>query len=68
VALIEVDMAAAEADAAGEDSEAPRASPPSAVALLRTPSAIAYGVGRGRARGATCSAEVAASATKVESW
>jgi hypothetical protein len=25
-----VDMAAAEADAAGEDSEAPRASPPSA--------------------------------------
>ena len=31
VALIEVDMEAAEADAAGEDSEAPRASPPSAV-------------------------------------
>jgi len=33
-------------------SEAPRASPPSAVALLRTPSATAYGVGRGRAHGA----------------
>ena len=29
----------------------PRSSPSSAVALLRTPSAIAYGVGRGRASG-----------------
>jgi hypothetical protein len=31
-------------------SEAPRASPPSAVTLLRTSSAIAYGVERGRTR------------------
>jgi hypothetical protein len=35
--------------------------------LLQTPSAMASGVGRGRARGATCTAEGAPSATKVKS-